>query len=116
MDIITILKKYPLCHRCFGRLYAKLLHTSNYERGKSLKIAKAIELESKLLNLMEKYNELTESGNPDEIEKTDTEKLKIASEITEIKGQLKYIYKSGLTEIKLVDIPEEINEEEGENN
>jgi tRNA pseudouridine synthase 10 len=115
MDIITILKKYPLCHRCFGRLYAKLLHTSNYERGKSLKIAKAIELESKLLNLMEKYNELTESGNPDEIEKTDTEKLKIASEITEIKGQLKYIYKSGLTEIKLVDIPEEINEEEGEN-
>ncbi len=61
----SILERYPLCHRCFGRLYAKLLHTSNYERGKSLKIAKAMELESKLLSLMEKY-ELIKSENKKE--------------------------------------------------
>jgi len=48
-----ILKSYPLCHRCFGRLYAKLLHTSNYDRGRSIKMAKAIELESKLHHLKE---------------------------------------------------------------
>ncbi len=112
MDIIAILKKYPLCHRCFGRLYAKLLHTSNYERGKSLKIVKAIELESKLLTLMEKYNELAESEDREETEECSEIKLKIESEIKKIKEQLKYRYKSGLTEIKLIDMPEEINKEE----
>ncbi|WP_456472487.1 tRNA pseudouridine(54/55) synthase Pus10 [Methanocaldococcus sp.] len=40
-----VLKKYPLCDRCFGRLYAKLLHTTNLERGRALKLAKAIEAE-----------------------------------------------------------------------
>ncbi|ADG13736.1 THUMP domain protein [Methanocaldococcus infernus ME] len=40
-----ILKKYPLCDRCFGRLYGKVLNTTNLVRGKSLKIAKAIEAE-----------------------------------------------------------------------
>uniref|UniRef100_UPI0025E63C84 tRNA pseudouridine(54/55) synthase Pus10 n=1 Tax=Methanothermococcus sp. TaxID=2614238 RepID=UPI0025E63C84 len=104
--------KYPLCHRCFGRLYAKLLHTSNYERGKSLKIVKAIELESKLLTLMEKYNELAESEDREETEECSEIKLKIESEIKKIKEQLKYRYKSGLTEIKLIDMPEEINKEE----
>ncbi|WP_456371513.1 tRNA pseudouridine(54/55) synthase Pus10 [Methanocaldococcus sp.] len=50
MEIINykILKKYPLCDRCFGRLYAKLLHATNIERGKSLKLYKALELEAKI--------------------------------------------------------------------
>jgi tRNA pseudouridine synthase 10 len=130
----SILEKYPLCHRCFGRLYAKLLHTSNYERGKSLKIAKAIELESKLLILMEKYelikSETEKEGQKEkekkEMEKKEMEKKEekkeegnkkeitenlesVENEIKNIKEQLKYIYNSGLTEINLMD---ELNDEQ----
>ena len=81
-----ILKSYPLCHRCFGRLYAKLLHTSNYERGRSIKMAKAIELESKLHNLKEK-------SKCEEVEE----------EIEKIKEELSYLYRSGLTEIREIE-------------
>ncbi|AEH06939.1 tRNA pseudouridine(54/55) synthase Pus10 [Methanothermococcus okinawensis] len=116
MNTTNILKKYPLCHRCFGRLYAKLLHTSNYERGKSLKIAKAIELESKLRILMENYNNKLNNKkeeNNEELKELENNGIKgLKSEISEIKEQLKYLYKSGLTEIKLMDIlEEEISEE-----
>ncbi|WP_423793279.1 tRNA pseudouridine(54/55) synthase Pus10 [Methanocaldococcus indicus] len=45
---LEILKDYKLCDRCIGRLYGKLLHLSNVERGKSLRIAKALELEKNL--------------------------------------------------------------------
>ncbi|AIJ06389.1 THUMP domain protein [Methanocaldococcus bathoardescens] len=56
MEIINyeILKKYPLCDRCFGRLYAKLLHTTNTERGRALKLYKALELEAKIKKAKEK--------------------------------------------------------------
>ncbi|ENN96692.1 pseudouridylate synthase [Methanocaldococcus villosus KIN24-T80] len=43
-----ILKKYPLCDRCFGRLFAKLLHATNIERGRALKIYKLLEIEKKI--------------------------------------------------------------------
>ncbi|AEF96205.1 tRNA pseudouridine(54/55) synthase Pus10 [Methanotorris igneus] len=81
---IEILKKYPLCHRCFGRLYAKLLHTNNFERGKALKLVKAMELES----LLKKIEESGE-GNKDEV-------LEL----------LKCLYRSGLKEIKIKEIKE----------
>ncbi len=124
IDNSFILKKYALCHRCFGRLHAKLLHTSNYERGKSLKIAKAIELESKLLFLLEKYNTIkSENKNSQKIDNDDNDnnndknyktteenEMKkemdiefIESKINDIKQQLSYIYSSGLTEIKPID-------------
>ena len=120
----SILEKYPLCHRCFGRLYAKLLHTSNYERGKSLKIAKAMELESKLLIFMEKYELIKSKTEKEEIEKKGKEEQKeeqkeekhnegktaedislesIEMEIKKIKEQLRCIRNSGLTEINLMD-------------
>ena len=87
----TILKSYPLCHRCFGRLYAKLLHTSNYDRGRSIKMAKAIELESRLHHLREM------SKGEEEIER--------------IKEDLSYLYRSGLTEIKEIEGVEVVGED-----
>lgn len=81
-----ILKNYPLCHRCFGRLYARLLHTSNYERGKSIKMTKAIELEAKLQDLRER-------SKCEDVEE----------EIKRIKEELSYLYRSGLTEIKEIE-------------
>jgi len=87
-----ILKSYPLCHRCFGRLYAKLLHTSNYERGRSIKMAKAIQLESKLQQLKER---------PDAEE-----------EIEKVKEELRTLYRSGLTEIKEIEGVEVVGEED----
>jgi len=86
-----ILKNYPLCHRCFGRLYAKLLHTSNYERGRSLKMAKAIELESKLYPLKER------TGYEEERRK--------------IEEELAYLYRSGLTEIRGIEGVEVVGED-----
>ncbi|GBF36077.1 tRNA pseudouridine(54/55) synthase Pus10 [Methanofervidicoccus abyssi] len=91
MDI-EILKSYPLCHRCFGRLYAKLLHTSNYERGRSIKMTKAIELESKLYDLKER------SGGVERLKWGDVEE-----EIKKIKEELSYLYRSGLTEIRAIE-------------
>ncbi|MBW9221526.1 tRNA pseudouridine(54/55) synthase Pus10 [Methanothermococcus sp. SCGC AD-155-C09] len=107
MDIIGILKDYPLCHRCFGRLYGKLLHASNYERGKSIKMAKAMELESKLYSLMEKYDD----GNNEEIVKdndtnhnsdayNNNKENHIDELLLKIKEDLYYIRRSGLLEIK----------------
>ena len=86
-----ILKSYPLCHRCFGRLYAKLLHTSNYDRGRSIKMAKAIELESKLHHLKE--------GSENE------------EEIKNIKEELSYLYRSGLIEIREIEGIEVVEED-----
>ncbi|NPA62163.1 MAG: tRNA pseudouridine(54/55) synthase Pus10 [Methanococci archaeon] len=86
-----ILKKYPLCNRCFGRLYAKLLHTTNEERGKALKLFKLLELEAKIKKAKEEN-------------KSYDEELKF----------LKCIVKSGiektrlLNEIKEKDIKKEI--------
>lgn len=121
----SILKKYPLCHRCFGRLYAKLLHTTNLERGKGLKIAKAIELEARLKLLeeelekseineeiegIEKNDDIKDTKNienkDDDEQKNEEDQIttktdEILKEITEIKEELKEVYKSGLTEIKV---------------
>ncbi|MBW9220683.1 tRNA pseudouridine(54/55) synthase Pus10 [Methanothermococcus sp. SCGC AD-155-M21] len=131
MDIIGILKDYPLCHRCFGRLCGKVLHTSNYERGKSIKMAKAMELESKLYSLMEKYDD----GNNEDIDKdnddykdnnndkdndtnhnldacnnnkgNDMDKI-----LQKIKEDLYYIHRSGLLEIKGINGEEEYSTNE----
>lgn len=109
MDIIRILKDYPLCHRCFGRLYGKLLHTSNYERGKSIKMAKAMELESKLYSLMEKYdnnndmnkdNDDAADADPNLDSHNNNEEKDIVKKLLKIKEDLYYIRRSGLLEIK----------------
>ena len=117
MDIIEILKKYPLCHRCLGRLYGRVLHTSNYERGKSIKMAKAIELESELYSLMERYvcneedtnnynnhnrnnnnysdNTINHNSNTCNNNKEEN----IIKTLSKIEEDLFYIYRSGLLEI-----------------
>jgi len=46
-----VLKKYPLCDRCLGRLFAKYgLGLSNAERGRALKTLIAMEIHRKALN------------------------------------------------------------------
>ncbi len=55
IDLLTktyeVLKKYPLCDRCLGRLFAKYgLGLSNAERGKALKTLIAMEVHKKALN------------------------------------------------------------------
>jgi tRNA pseudouridine synthase 10 len=121
MDNITIdysiLNKYSLCHRCFGRLYAKSLRTTNYERGRALKMAKAIELElnlANLYNLLNGLNELNENSNDaEEIKEIEIKKEELTLKINNIKEELKNIYKSGLIEItNMVENIEEIKETE----
>ncbi|MBA2862573.1 tRNA pseudouridine(54/55) synthase Pus10 [Methanococcus maripaludis] len=97
----SVLKKYPLCDRCFGRLYGKLIRSSNFERGHALKLAKAIELEEDLRNALEKMNESSENSdnqiNPEKLE--------------EIKELMYSLYKSGISGIKL-DLIEDIEKYE----
>lgn len=85
-------KKYPLCDRCFGRLYGKLIRSSNFERGHALKLAKAIELEENLRLALEEMKEASE--NP-ELKPVDPEKLE------EIKELMYCLYKTGISGIKL---------------
>lgn len=48
--VIKILKKYPLCDRCLGRLFARLSkNLGNDERGKALKITTIMELHKMVL-------------------------------------------------------------------
>ncbi len=48
--VIEILRKYPLCDRCLGRLFAQLGKAlDNAERGKALKICAILELHRRIL-------------------------------------------------------------------
>ena len=98
----SVLKKYPLCDRCFGRLYGKLIRSSNFERGHALKLAKAIELEENLRLALEEMKEASE--NP-ELKPVDPEKLE------EIKELMYCLYKTGISGIKL-DLIEDIEKYE----
>lgn len=95
----NLLEKYNLCHKCFGRLYGKSLQISNYERGKSLKLSRAIELQLNLEYLKEELNKL---NSEELISSENNEKITIIqNKINNIINQLKILYNSGLTEINV---------------
>ncbi len=58
-----ILRKYPLCNRCLGRLFARYgLGMSNIVRGKAIKVLLLMELHRLISNDVENLNLLNEVG------------------------------------------------------